>query len=133
MKVVRWGNYGKASAATTGVANLVDTLWKPDFCPGTKRTGGLTQISEYTRDMGSAQADPHVLFIYWAGSNDIFNATADNVDQRIENARKNMEIGLTQLAAEGAKRILVASRTARPALDSENNQFGIRLNKYELN
>lgn len=128
MLSARLRNYG-VSAATTGNDNLLDHLLKEGVLTDTKQTGVLRQIEEYRRDLAGATPDPKALFIYWAGSNDIFKATAVDVDQRIAGAAQNIEKGLTQLVELGAKHIFVVNRTARPEIDSQDNQFGIRLNE----
>ncbi len=120
-------NYAVAWA-TTGYKNLSDLLMPADAFPGANNTGVLSQIAEYRRDLGGGKADPNALFIYWAAGGDIFGATSEDLNERIAGAAKNIEQGLKELVALGAKRILVALRLARSKLDSEENNFGIRLN-----
>ncbi len=107
------------SGATTGAPGLNAAI------PNT-----LTQIQNHFTALGAAQADPNALYIYWAGSNDIFLATtpAAQLQNKINGAMTNIDNALRQLDARGAKKIVVATRTPRPNLTSVDNQNGLALN-----
>jgi phospholipase/lecithinase/hemolysin len=123
-------NYA-VSGATTGEKNVLESILPEGAFPRVKNTGVLSQIAGYADDLKGkgAKADPNALFIYWAGSNDLVKATAADVEARIAGAVKNIEASLAQLVELGVKKIIVATRTARPDLKSENNMFGTRLNE----
>lgn len=122
-------NYA-VSGATTGQTNLITALAPGlvDAFPAVENTGALAQIDHYAADLAGTRADPLALHVYWAGSNDIFGATASDLDARIAGARANIEAGVARLDALGARHVVVATRTARPDLTSTNNQNGIALN-----
>jgi phospholipase/lecithinase/hemolysin len=107
------------SGATTGAPGLNAAI------PNT-----LTQIQTYFTTLGAAQADPNALYVYWAGSNDIFLATTPPaaLDGKISGAMSNIDTALRQLAARGAQNIVVATRTPRVSLASVDNLNGIALN-----
>jgi len=111
-------NYGY-SGATTGAPGLNAAI------PNT-----LTQIQTHFTALGAGAADPDALYIYWAGSNDVFLATTPpaQLQNKINGALTNIDTGLRQLDARGAKKIVVATRTPRPDLASVDNQNGIALN-----
>ncbi len=117
-----WGvpllDYGY-SGATTGAPGLNAAI------PNT-----LTQIQTHFTALGAAAADPNALYIYWAGSNDIFLATTPpaQLQNKIVGALANIDTALRQLDARGAKNIVVATRTPRVDLASVDNQNGIALN-----
>lgn len=111
-------NYGY-SGATTGAPGLNAAI------PNT-----LIQIQTHFAALGAGAADPNALYIYWAGSNDIFLATTPpaQLQNKINGALANIDTALRQLDARGAKKIVVATRTPRPNLASVDNQNGIALN-----
>ncbi len=111
-------NYGY-SGATTGAPGLNAAI------PNT-----LTQIQTHFTALGAGAADPNALYIYWAGSNDVFLATTPpaQLQNKINGALTNIDTALRQLDARGAKKIVVATRTPRPDLASVDNQNGIALN-----
>ena len=111
-------NYGY-SGATTGAPGLNAAI------PNT-----LTQIQTHFTALGAGAADPDALYIYWAGSNDVFLATTPpaQLQNKINGALTNIDTALRQLDARGAKKIVVATRTPRPDLASVDNQNGIALN-----
>lgn len=94
----------------------------------------LTQINSYSATLNGASIDPNALVVVWAGSNDLVgaarNTPAAQVDlsNRISNAVANIQAAVTELAQEGARTILVANRTPRPVLTSDDNLNGIDLN-----
>ncbi|ODU60365.1 MAG: hypothetical protein ABT02_06330 [Comamonadaceae bacterium SCN 68-20] len=72
------------------------------------------------------------LVVLWAGSNDIFGvqrADRATLDQRIATAAANIDSAIAKLSALGAKRFLVANRTPREALGTDNDLNGVDLNK----
>jgi phospholipase/lecithinase/hemolysin len=107
------------SGATTGAPGLNAAI------PNT-----LTQVQTYFTTLGAAQADPNALYVYWAGSNDIFLATTPPaaLDGKVAGAMSNIDTALRQLAARGAQNIVVATRTPRVSLTSVDNLNGIALN-----
>jgi phospholipase/lecithinase/hemolysin len=92
-------------------------------------TNALSQIQGYLAGRGGA-ADPAAIYVYWAGSNDLIGVGADAtlLEQRVTTARSNIEAGLTALSDAGASRIIVANRTPRPDLASQDNLNGLALN-----
>jgi len=121
-------NYAVAGA-TTGEKNVNELFLSAGTFPRVRNTGVLKQIAEYADDLKGAKADPNALFIYWAGINDLFMATAKDVDARIVGAIKNIETGLSQLVALGAKKIIVFTAPARKDLKSQENMGSTRLNE----
>lgn len=90
----------------------------------------LTQIQTYFSSLGGAAADPNALYIYWAGSNDIFLATTPPaaLQGKIDGAIANIDTALRQLDAAGARNTLVVNRTPRPDLTTVDNLNGVALN-----
>ena len=117
-------DYG-VSGARTGLTNLVY-----DFVPiaAIQFTGVLSQIDMFKETLHNNKADSQALYIYWAGSNDLFGATVDDVPERVNTALDNIETALKTLTDLGARYILVATRTIRPEYYSENNVNGMVLN-----
>jgi cholinesterase len=107
------------SGATTGAPGLNPLI------PST-----LTQIQTYFATLGGGMADPHALYVYWAGSNDILLATTPPaaLPTKISGAVGNVDTALRQLDAAGAHHTVVANRTPRPNMASVDNQNGIALN-----
>jgi phospholipase/lecithinase/hemolysin len=107
------------SGATTGAPGLIASI------PNT-----LTQIQTYFGTLGGGMADPNALYVYWAGSNDIFLGTTppSALQGKIDGAMTNIDSALRQLDSRGARNIVVANRTPRPSLASVDNQNGIALN-----
>jgi phospholipase/lecithinase/hemolysin len=92
-------------------------------------TNTLSQIQLYLAARAGS-ADPRALYVYWAGSNDLLGVGGDAalLQQRVTAARANIEAGLTALSDAGASRIIVANRTPRPDLASQDNLNGLALN-----
>ena len=94
----------------------------------------LAQINTYSATLNGASIDPNALVLVWAGSNDLLGATRTtpaglaDLSSRISNAVANIETAVTELAQEGAQTILVANRTPRAVLTSDDNLNGIDLN-----
>lgn len=116
------------SGATSGRSNIV-----PALVPGTdmaSRTGLLDQIDGLSAR--NARFRPGDTAIIWAGSNDIFGVQRkdrDLVTSRIAASGRNIEESIRQLNAMGVTRFVVANRTPREALDSENDLNGKDLNR----
>lgn len=117
-------DYG-VGGARTGLTNLVYDFFP---IPAVQFTGVLSQINMFKETLSNNKADSQALYIYWAGSNDLFGATADDVSERVNTALDNIEDALKTLTDLGARYILVATRTIRPEYYSENNVNGMVLN-----
>jgi phospholipase/lecithinase/hemolysin len=117
-------DYG-VSGARTGFTNLVY-----DFVPieAVQFTGVLSQINMFKETLSNKKADSQALYIYWAGSNDLFGANADDTPEKVNTALENIETAIKSLTDIGARYILVATRTIRPEYYSENNVNGMVLN-----
>ena len=95
--------------------------------------GSLTQIDNYLAATGG-RADSSAVYVYWAGSNDLLdlvnNTTlpAAQIPGAIATAIGNINAGLTELSNAGATKIVVANRTPRNSLTSEDNLNGIAFN-----
>ena len=94
----------------------------------------LTQINNYSATLNGTPIDPNALVVVWAGSNDLLGATRNapaaqaNLSNRISNAVANIDTAVTELVQEGARTIVVANRTPRAVLTSDDNLNGIDLN-----
>lgn len=117
-------DYG-VGGARTGLTNLVYDFFP---IPAVQFTGVLSQINMFKETLSNNKADSQALYIYWAGSNDLFGATADDVSETVNTALDNIEDALKTLTDLGARYILVATRTIRPEYYSENNVNGMVLN-----
>lgn len=111
------------SGATTGQGNIV---------PGDAfaRTGVAGQVADLEK--AGARFAENDLVVLWAGSNDIFavqRADRATLDQRIAMAAGNLQSAIDKLVNLGAKRFLVANRTPREALGTDNDLNGVDLNK----
>jgi phospholipase/lecithinase/hemolysin len=117
-------NYG-VGGARTGETNLVY-----DFIPiaAVEFTGVLSQLDAYEGSLDNKMTDPRALYIYWAGSNDLFGATEETLLPRIATALDNIETALVKLNELGARYILVATRTVRPEYSEQNNINGVIFN-----
>ena len=95
--------------------------------------GTLSQITGYLSSTGG-MADASALYVYWAGSNDLLdlanNTTlpAAAIPGAIDTAISNSNAGLTDLSKAGATEIVVANRTPRNDLTSQDNLNGIAFN-----
>ena len=89
----------------------------------------LQQITNYLGANGG-KADPNALYVYWAGSNDLLGVGSDAnlLSTSISGAIANVTAGVDDLGAAGAGTILVANRTPRTDLTSQDNLNGIALN-----
>lgn len=116
------------SGATTGEGNIV-----PLVVPGyshLEKTGVAAQVDALAAS--GARFGPQDLIIVWAGSNDIFGAKRSDradLDRRISSAAANVERTIDRMRAMGAQRFVVANRTPREVLGSENDLNGQDLNK----
>lgn len=118
-------NYG-IGGAKTGETNLVWDLF-PVF-PDTQYSGVLSQLQWFEDSLRRKKTDKRALYIYWAGSNDLFGAIPDDLDQRINTALGNIGNALTRLVDLGARHILVATRTARVDFYGPDNVNGVIFN-----
>ena len=95
--------------------------------------GTLSQIGSYLASTGG-RADSSAVYVYWAGSNDLLDLVNDTtlpaaqIPGAIVTAIGNIDAGLTALSNAGATKIVVANRTPRNSLTSEDNQNGIAFN-----
>jgi phospholipase/lecithinase/hemolysin len=119
-------NYS-VSGATTGEMNLL-AIWYAGTYPQVVYTGVLSQMEMFEEDLDGGFADHRALYVYWAGSNDIYGATAEDVVPRTAAALDNIENALTRLTELGARNILVATRATRPDFSTENNINGVIFN-----
>lgn len=126
--------YG-VGGATTGEGNIVFDLLPflpidPDSVDMEKLefSGVLSQLQLFEDSLKKKKSDKRALYILWAGSNDLFGATEDNLTDRINNALNNIETALIKLNELGAKYILVATRTIRPEYYDDNNVNGVLFN-----
>lgn len=98
------------------------------YTPDLANTGVLNQLDWWDSDRGPAGADPDALYLYWAGSNDLFGADAGNLQGRIDGVKANLTTAMQRLDAAGARRIMVATRTPREVLGDANDLRGQALN-----
>ena len=116
------------SGATTGNANIVSLL-APQLT-ALANTGMASQITEFEND--GETFGQHDLVILWAGSNDIFRADRSNTDElnrRINGATDNLIFAIDKVTKLGAKRVVIATRTPRSVLDSDDDLNGQDLNQ----
>lgn len=112
------------SGARSGLLNAIQI-----GNPAIDNSGALSQINNWQANvLGGGPADPNALYVYWAGSNDLIGATPATLQSRIDLVRSNITSAMNQLDALGARWILVATRTPRQFLDTQNDQFGQALN-----
>ncbi|AUB85032.1 hypothetical protein THSYN_29275 (plasmid) [Candidatus Thiodictyon syntrophicum] len=120
-------NYGVAGAwsGTDNNFRIVGTT-PPDLA----NTGVLRQLDTWEASLAGGTADPNALFVYWAGSNDLFEWSGINLtlQERIDGVKANLTTAMQRLDAGGAQRILVGTRTPRDLLDNANDQRGQALN-----
>ncbi len=88
------------------------------------------QLDTWEASLAGGTADPNALFVYWAGSNDLFEWSGINLtlQERIDGVKANLTTAMQRLDAGGAQRILVGTRTPRDLLDNANDQRGQALN-----
>ena len=120
-------NYG-VSGATSGPTNVVGRL--PAY-KSIEITGMRWQVDQFLqKDKGSLGAADVV--ILWAGSNDILGLDRKNtpvLKAAVSQATGNTSSEIDRLLDVGARRILVANRTPREALENDNDLNGIDLNR----
>jgi cholinesterase len=120
-------NYGVAGAwsGTDNNFRIVGTV-----PPNLANTGVLNQLDDWEADLAGAAADPDALFVYWAGSNDLFEwfGVDLTLQERIDGVKANLATAMGRLDAGGARRILVGTRTPRDVLDNANDLRGQALN-----
>jgi phospholipase/lecithinase/hemolysin len=114
------------SGARSGTLNVIQG---PTIPASIANSGALSQIANWQSTvLGGGPADPNALYVFWAGSNDLVGATAATVPERIQTVRTNITTAMTTLTGLGAQNILVATRTPRQFLDTENDQWGQAMN-----
>src|SRR5512146_574599 len=121
-------NYA-VSGATTGKRNLL-TRQGTSTAAAIQIPGLESQLEQFART-GRRLTDGDVVVI-WAGSNDIKGVQREDrgaLDLRIASVTRNSESALLWLHAMGARRIVVANRTPREELDSDNDLNGLDLNR----
>lgn len=106
------------SGATSGAGNATPYI-----------VNTLSQVTGYLGANGG-RADPNALYVYWAGSNDLIGVGSDAslLNTRITGAVTNFTTAVDDLSADGAGTILVANRTPRTSLTSQDNLNGVTLN-----
>ena len=89
----------------------------------------LSQVTNYLATNGG-KADPNALYVYWAGSNDLLGVGANTalLNSQIASALSNITAAIDDLSGAGASTIVVANRTPRPDLTSQDNLNGVVLN-----
>lgn len=101
---------------------------------GTGTTAGivLNTLSQITGYLGAngGNADPNALYVYWAGSNDLIGVGSNTslLNTRIAGALTDITAAVDDLGGAGAQTILVANRTPRTSLTSQDNLNGVALN-----
>ena len=122
-------NYG-VGGATTGEINLVGLLIPgvPDMAVNSGVLSQLQWFEDSLRKRKARKRAKKALYVLWAGSNDLFGATEEDLSPRINNALENIETALVKLSDFGARNILVANRTPRPEYDETNNVNGVIFN-----
>ena len=92
-------------------------------------TNTLTQVTNYVSSKAGV-IDPNALYIYWAGSNDLVGVGSNPalLATTISAAVSNIGTAIGDLTAAGAATIVVANRTPRTSLTSQDNLNGIALN-----
>jgi phospholipase/lecithinase/hemolysin len=110
------------SGATTGTGTAFGII------PNT-----LTQITDYL-SANRGHADPNALYVYWAGSNDLLDILTNEplppatIGPAITNALDNVNTALADLSDAGATNVLVANRTPRNDLTSQDDANGVAFN-----
>lgn len=112
-------NYS-VGGATTGTLNLIKLL-APDYFPDAEVTGASNQVAYFESDLGGSKADKQAVYVYWAGSNDLYGATSDTAPGASDSAIANIEVSITKLVDLGARKILVATRTPRQDFYGDDN------------
>ena len=122
-------NYS-VSGAMTGLKNIIALAFPDllDVFPQIEFTGVLSQLALFEEDLNGYYADHRALYVYWAGSNDLYEAPEEEVVPRTLAALDNIEEVLVRLTELGARNILVATRTTRPEFRESNNINGVIFN-----
>ena len=92
-------------------------------------TNALTQVTNYVSSKAGV-IDPRALYVYWAGSNDLLGVGSNPalLAASIGTAIGNIGAAIGDLTAAGAATIVVANRTPRTDLTSQDNLNGVALN-----
>ncbi|MCW7540632.1 SGNH/GDSL hydrolase family protein [Aquabacterium sp. A7-Y] len=113
--------------ATTGLPNIQA---QDDFAPTYPTGTGLHgQIDAF--ELGGNRFGPKDVAVVWAGSNDIRGARREDrptLKRLIARAASNIDSALTRLDQLGARHIVVANRTPRTVLGSDDDLNGVDLN-----
>jgi phospholipase/lecithinase/hemolysin len=118
------------SGATTGESNVLPDNYIPGVVLDLQHTGMSAQVTALEKS--AARFSSSDLVLLWAGSNDIYAVKRTDratLDQRIATATANIDAAIGRLNALGAQRFVVASRTPRPVLGSDDDLNGVDLNK----
>lgn len=119
-------NYA-VGGATSGELNVVATL-APGAFPDAEATGLRKQLAQYEASMIQSRANKKAVYLIWAGSNDLIGASAATAPAVADQVIANLSYVINRLNQLGARRILVATRTTRPDLYSEDNIRGVLMN-----
>jgi phospholipase/lecithinase/hemolysin len=115
------------SGATTGRSNIVTRI--DPTLTAVADIGVLWEIDEFEK--AGKKLGPADVVVIWAGSNDIFGIQRTNsaaLQRQISAASENIGVALDRLHALGAQRFVVATRTPREKLGSDNDLNGVDLN-----
>jgi phospholipase/lecithinase/hemolysin len=123
-------NYA-VGGATTGTLNVI-ALLAPGAFEAAETTGVLNQLAKFEESLVHGRADKRAVYIVWAGSNDLLLASVNPAvfpaPALVDQAIANIDYTVNRLAELGARKILVATRTTRPDLYSEDNINGVLFN-----
>lgn len=115
------------SGATSGESNIISLL-APQLTK-LAATGVTHQVEDFVKNGGHLGSGDVV--VIWAGSNDIYGVKRDDAStlkDRIAGAQSNLEQVVMRLHASGGRRFVVANRTPREVLGSDNDLNGVDLN-----
>jgi phospholipase/lecithinase/hemolysin len=114
------------SGATTGDSNIIARI---PMLGRLAATGMSAQIDAFLAQGGTlGETD---LVVLWAGSNDIFGVKREDraaLESRIAAAVANLRTAVNRLYADGGRHFVVATRTPRQELGSDNDLNGVDLN-----
>jgi phospholipase/lecithinase/hemolysin len=120
-------NYA-VGGATSGTMNLIALLVPHPMFEEAYDTGVLNQLAKFEESLVHGRADKKAVYLIWAGSNDLFGASAATAPASVDQAIANIDYTVNRLNELGASNILVATRTTRPDLYSEDNINGVLFN-----
>lgn len=119
-------NYA-VGGATSGEMNVI-ALLAPNVFPEAETTGLLNQLVKFDESLVHGRANSQAVYLIWVGSNDLVFASTDTAPARVDQAVANISYTINRLVELGARKILVATRTTRPDLYSEDDIHGVLLN-----